>query len=155
MLHQRELSGFLFSTDPGLIDFDAVHTFLTTSYWSPGISRALVERAIANSIPFGVYERSQPHPDPHRQVGFARIVTDRATFAYMADVFITQPFRRRGLSKLLMHFIFDHPDLQGRRRICLMTRDAQGLYERYGFTYLDDPRRFMELVNRNTASGTP
>jgi len=117
---------------------DVIHGFLTASYWSPGISRALVERAVRNSVCFGVYEEG-------RQVGFARVITDQATFAYLADVFILEAHRGRGLAKALMSAIVADPRLQGLRRWVLATRDAHGLYERYGFTPLAKPQRFMEL----------
>jgi len=117
---------------------DVIHGFLTASYWSPGISRALVERAVRNSVCFGVYEQG-------RQLGFARVITDQATFAYLADVFILEAHRGRGLAKALMSAIVADPRLQGLRRWVLATRDAHGLYERYGFTPLAKPQRFMEL----------
>jgi len=125
-------------SDPARLDMDVIHGFLTASYWSPGISRALVERAVRNSVCFGVYEEG-------RQVGFARVITDQATFAYLADVFILEAHRGRGLAKALMSAIVADPRLQGLRRWVLATRDAHGLYERYGFTPLAKPQRFMEL----------
>ena len=125
-------------SDPERLDMDVIHGFLTATYWSPGISRALVERAVRNSVCFGVYEEG-------RQVGFARVVTDQATFAYLADVFILESHRGRGLAKVLMSAIVADPRLQGLRRWMLATRDAHKLYERYGFTPLAKPQRFMEL----------
>ena len=141
MPHELRHDSYIFSDNPALLDLTTIHAFLTNSYWSPGIARETVERATRNSIPFGVYDTSASTP---AQVGFARIITDRATFAYLADVFILEAHRRRGLSKLLIQHILSHPDLQGLRRVALMTRDAQGLYQQFGFTFLDDPRRFME-----------
>jgi GNAT superfamily N-acetyltransferase len=128
---------FIVSTDPTRLDVDTIHEFLTHSYWSEGIPRAVVERAIANSLCFGVFEAQ-------RQVGFARVITDYATFAYVADVFIVESHRGRGLGKFLMQCIVEHPRLQGLRRWTLATRDAHGLYKQFGFTELAHPERFME-----------
>jgi GNAT superfamily N-acetyltransferase len=116
-----------------------VHGVLSASYWSPGIPEDVVRRAIAGSLAFGVYAESGGG-----QVGFARVVTDRATFAYLADVFVVEAERRRGLSKWLMSIIVEHPDLQDLRRWLLGTRDAHGLYAQFGFTALRAPERFME-----------
>jgi GNAT superfamily N-acetyltransferase len=125
-------------SDPARLDMDVIHGFLTNTYWSPGISRERVERAVRNSLCFGVYEGD-------RQVGFARVVTDQATFAYLADVFIVETHRGQGLAKALMSAIVADARLQGLRRWMLATRDAHALYERYGFTPLAKPQRFMEL----------
>lgn len=123
--------------DPQRIDIAAVHAFLSQSYWSPGIPRGVVERAIANSLCFGVYLGAQ-------QVGFARVVTDKATFAYLADVFILESHRGKGLSKWLMEFITGHEELQGLRRFLLATKDAHSLYTQFGFEALANPSRMME-----------
>jgi GNAT superfamily N-acetyltransferase len=125
------------STDRQRIEAEVVHTFLSQSYWSPGIPRGVVERAIANSLCFGVYTGAQ-------QVGFARVITDKATFAYLADVFILEPHRGKGLSKWLMEFITGHEDLQGLRRFMLATKDAHSLYTKFGFAALANPSRMME-----------
>lgn len=117
---------FLISTDRSLLDIDLVHGYLSRSYWATGMPRAVLERGIENSLIFGIY-------DGNRQVGFARAITDLATYAYLSDVFVIEAYRGRGLSKWLMECIIAHPDLQGLRRFALFTRDAQGLYERYGF----------------------
>ena len=114
------------STARSRIDLDLVHDYLRGSYWAAGMPRDVLERAIENSLTFGVY-------DGQRQVGFARVITDCATYAYLSDVFIVETHRGRGLSKWLMECILAHPDLQGLRRFALFTRDASGLYERYGF----------------------
>jgi len=127
------------STDPQRIDVAAVHAFLAQSYWSPGIPREVVERAIANSLCFGVYRGAQ-------QAGFARVVTDKATFAYLADVFVLEPHRGKGLSKWLMAFITGHEALQGLRRFLLATKDAHGLYAQFGFEALANPSRMMESL---------
>jgi len=126
------------SSDKRSLDIDTIHGYLTQSYWSPGVPREVVERAIDGSLCFGVF-----HQD--KQIGFARVVTDKATFAYLADVFILEPHRGNGLSKRLMEVIFAHADLQGLRRFMLATKDAHGLYKQFGFTELGNPARFMEL----------
>ncbi len=124
-------------TDKARLDLDVIHGFLSASYWSPNVPREIVRRAIDNSLCFGVYIGDA-------QVGFARVITDLATFAYLADVFILEAYRGRGLSKRLMDAIVSHPQLQGLRRWTLITRDAHALYARYGFTPLATPDRFME-----------
>lgn len=127
------------STDPHRLDLDVIHGFLTArSYWAEGIPRDVVERSIRNSLCFGVY-------DEDRQVGFARVVTDRATYAYLADVFVLEAYRGRGFSKWLLECVFAHPDLQGLRRWQLSTRDAHSLYARYGFAPPSDPDRLLEI----------
>ncbi len=127
----------LVTTDPAKIDRDLVYGFLSQSYWARGIPREVLERGIANSLCFSLF-------DGDAQVGFARVATDRATFAYLADVFVLPTHRGRGLSKLLMETIVAHPDLQGLRRWVLVTRDAHGLYARYGFTPLAKVDGYME-----------
>lgn len=128
---------FEISTDPARIDLVAVHAFLTTSYWAAGIPLETVERSIRNSLCFGIYCADC-------QVGFARVITDRATFAYLGDVFVLPEHRGHGLSKWMMECIMAHPDLQGLRRWSLLTRDAHGLYQQFGFTELKSPQRWME-----------
>jgi GNAT superfamily N-acetyltransferase len=130
---------FTISSDPAVVDVDAVHAYLCTSYWAEDIPRDIVARAIANSIPFSVWHRT-------RQVGFARVVTDRATFAYLSDVYVLEAYRGRGLARRLMDAVMAHPDLQGLRRFSLTTRDAEGLYRRYGFSPLATPARHLEIV---------
>jgi GNAT superfamily N-acetyltransferase len=130
---------FLISTDPALLDLVVIHGYLTRSYWAPGISASVVARSIAGSLCFGVY-------DEGRQVGFARVITDRATFAYLADVFVLESHQGRGLGTWLVQVIVAHPDLQGLRRFALATRDAHGLYSRFGFAPLAAPDRHMEIV---------
>lgn len=141
------------STDTSLLDIDVIYTFLSTCYWSPEIARERVERAIRNSMCFGVYDTDLPrNTDPSKpsQVGFARVITDRATYAYLCDVFILESHRGRGASKLLMRTIVEHPELQGLRRFCLMTRDAHALYSRFGFGPTPDPTRYMERLDRES-----
>ena len=142
---------FLISTDPGLLDLAVIHDFLANrSYWAVGISPERQRRALAGSLCFGLYEHG-------RQIGLARVVTDRATFAWLCDVFVLEEYRGRGLSKWLMECVVAHPDLQGLRRIVLGTRDAHGLYARYGFKPLADPTRFLEIFHPDAyrQGGTP
>jgi GNAT superfamily N-acetyltransferase len=130
--------GYLVSSDPEKIDIEVVHRFLAGSYWARSIPIEVVRKSIEGSLCFGVYEGE-------RQVGFARVVTDRATFGYLADVFLVEGYRGRGLSKVLMEAILAHPDLQGLRRFLLATKDAHGLYEKFGFRPLAAPERFLEI----------
>lgn len=125
------------SSDPKRIDIRVVHGFLTTSYWAHNISEEVVRRSIEHSFCFGVYHEGT-------QVGFARVVTDRATFAYLADVFIIEQYRGRGLGQWLINTIVTHPELSGLRRWLLVTRDAHDLYRKCGFSELRNPERFME-----------
>jgi GNAT superfamily N-acetyltransferase len=129
---------FTVSTDRKLIDLDVVHDFLTKCYWAKGISRDVVARSIENSLCFGVYSEG-------RQVGFARVISDCATYAYIGDVFLLDSFRGRGLGKWLMECIMQHPRLQGLRRWSLVTQDAHGLYSKLGFEPLKKPQNYMEL----------
>jgi GNAT superfamily N-acetyltransferase len=134
----RERGGYLVSSDPARLDVDAIHAFLTTSYWSPGIPRTVVERAIAGSLCFGLFAGD-------RQIGFARVITDRATFAYLADVYVLDEHRGRGLGTWLIETVVAHPALRGLRRFVLVTRDAHGLYEKFGFRAIKSPENYMEL----------
>ena len=137
MLWQRDF--YTISTDKSRLDLDIIHRFLSEiSYWAKDRTFDQTKTAIENSICFGVY-------DSERQIGFARVVTDRSTFAYLGDVFILEEFRGRGLGKWLMETIISHPELQGLRRWVLATRDAHGLYEQFGFSRLKFPDRWMEL----------
>lgn len=124
------------------VDVEVVHRYLCEeSYWAKGISREMVERSIAHSIPFSVF-------DGDAQIGFARVISDRTTYAYIADVFVLPSHRGRGISKKLMAAITSHPELQGLRRWSLVTRDAHGLYEQFGFTALDAPERHMMRLRK-------
>lgn len=136
---ERGENGYLVSTDPAKLDIGLVQEFLASSYWARSIPREVVEKAVEGSLCFGVYGAG-------RQVGFARVITDRATFAYLANVFIVESHRGRGLARLLLETIFAHPDLQGLRRLLLVTRDAHGLYEKFGFRPLESPARHLEIV---------
>ena len=129
---------FVISTDRDRLDLDVVHGFLTGSYWAKGIPREIVVRSIENSLCFGVY-------DDGKQVGFARVISDYATYAYIADVFVLESHRGHGLGKWLMECVRRHPWLQGLRRWGLATMDAHGLYTKFGFTPLKTPERHMEL----------
>jgi N-acetylglutamate synthase-like GNAT family acetyltransferase len=130
--------GYEVSTDPARIDLDYVHRYLSQqSYWAGAIPRDVVARSVANALSFGLYAADGA------QVGFARVITDRATFAWLADVFIDPAQQGLGLGKALMDLIVAHPDLQGLRRFMLVTADAHGLYERYGFTAVENPERLM------------
>jgi GNAT superfamily N-acetyltransferase len=130
------------STNPSRLDLDVIHGYLSRSYWSPGIPRKTVERSIAGSLCFGAF-------DGQRQIGFARVITDRATFAYLADVFVLEEFQGRGIATRIMEAIVGHPELQNLRRWALVTRDAHRLYERFGFRPLANPDRHMEKVAAN------
>ncbi len=130
------------STDAARLDVNAIHAFLAATYWSPGIPLATVKRAIENSVCIGAYVKGQ-------QIGFARMVTDKATFAYLADVYVLEEHRGKGLSKRMMEALLQLEELQGLRRMMLATRDAHALYESFGFKALATPARFMELHNPN------
>jgi GNAT superfamily N-acetyltransferase len=134
---------FLISTDPERLNLHVVHGFLTSCYWAKGIPREVVARSIENSLCFGIYE------DSGAQVGFARVVSDFATVAYLGDVFVLESHRGRGLSKWLMECVVQHPALQNLRRWILLTRDAHGLYSQFGFTPVKSPERYMELHRPN------
>jgi len=136
------------TTDRGRLDVKAIHDYLARSYWSPGVSISIVQRAIANSLCFGLFCGQE-------QVGFARVVTDKATFAYLADVYVLEGHRGKGLSKWLLETILAHEDLQGLRRFLLMTRDAQGLYRQFGFREIADPTRAMEIYNPGGNASLP
>lgn len=134
---------YLISTDTSKLDIDLIYHYLSEeSYWALGIPRSVVEKSILNSICFGIYKAG-------KQLGFARVVSDKATFAYLADVFVLSDFRGKGLSKFLMRTIHAHPDLQNLRRWWLGTKDAHGLYAQFGWTRINDDvaKRFMQLHN--------
>jgi GNAT superfamily N-acetyltransferase len=134
------------STDRARMDVELIHRYLSQeSYWAPGIPRDLVERAIEHSLCFGAFAGDA-------QIGFARVITDFATFAYVADVFVLQSHRGRGVSKALMKAVRTHPELQRLRRWHLLTRDAHGLYQQFGFREVATPARHMEIEIRNAYS---
>ncbi|SDC13763.1 GNAT family N-acetyltransferase [Pedobacter soli] len=139
-------NGFIFSDKKELLDIDAIHHYLSTeSYWAKNIPFETVKRSIENSLCFGIYKNQE-------QVGFARWVTDKATFAWLCDVYIGENYRGQGLSKKLMSFMIFHPDLQGLRRYQLATLDAHGLYEQFGFAAIENPERQMGIVIPNIYS---
>ncbi len=137
MARKWRRGAYLVTTDKARLDLEMVHGFLKTSYWAAGISADVVMRSVENSLAFGLFRGDE-------QVGFARVVTDYATFAYLADVFVLEPHRGQGLGRWMMEVVFSHPELQGLRRWMLATRDAHGLYRKYGFTELERPQIFME-----------
>ena|SRR5438034_8861090 len=137
---------YVISTDPERLNLEFIHHFLAnTSYWAKGRPLTVLKRAIENSLNFGLYKGPE-------QLGFARVVTDRATFAWLADVFIIEDYRGKGLSKWLLETIVSHPELQGLRRWVLATKDAHELYRQFGFTQLNDPGRWMEKFGENVGS---
>lgn len=142
-----ECDGYVVSTDRRRLDLTRIHRFLSTSYWSPELPFEVMTKSIAGSMPFGVYGGEE-------QVGFARVVTDRATFAYLCDVYVEEEHRGRGLGQWLTEFVVAHPDLQGLRRFVLITRDAHWLYERIGFRPLAAPDRYMEVHRPNAYAGS-
>ncbi|WP_105254457.1 GNAT family N-acetyltransferase [Pseudoalteromonas sp. T1lg75] len=133
------MKGYRISTKHEDLDFEVIYQFISQSYWAMGIPRATLRKAIDNSLCFGVFENGGI------QVGFARLITDRATFAYLADVFVVEAHRGKGLSKWLVESIVSHPDLQGLRRMVLATRDAHGLYAQYGFKRIENPEILMQI----------
>jgi GNAT superfamily N-acetyltransferase len=136
---EYRLGEFVISTSRERLSLDVVHSFLTNCYWAKGIPREIVARSIEHSLCFGIYEGSGA------QVGFARVVSDFATVAYLGDVFVLESHRGRGLSKWLMQCVMQHPALQHLRRWILLTRDAHGLYSQFDFTLVSAPERYMEL----------
>jgi GNAT superfamily N-acetyltransferase len=130
------------TSDKSRMSVKAAHAFLSEAYWSPGVSLAIVQKAFDNSLCFAALAGGE-------QVGFARVVTDKATFAYLADVYVLQAHRSKGLAKRMVEAIQQHPELQGLRRFMLATRDAHDLYAKFGFAPLSAPGRFMELHNPN------
>jgi ribosomal protein S18 acetylase RimI-like enzyme len=134
--------GCVVSDDPSRLDRRTVHGFISGSYWAAGIPAATLDRAIDHSLCFGLYRGA-------RQIGFARVVTDRATFGYLCDVYVEESARGSGLGQWLVACVLEHPDLAGLRRLSLMTRDAQGLYQRLGFTPMADPTRYLEIHRPN------
>ena len=142
---EQHRGDYCVSTDPDRLDLSAVHDYLSKSYWSLGIPKEVVQRAMAGSICFGLFHKDL-------QVGFARVITDRATFAYLCDVYVLDTYQRQGLGQWLMEFVTNHPDLQGLRRFVLVTRDAHRLYDRFGFLPLARPEGYMELHQPNVYS---
>jgi GNAT superfamily N-acetyltransferase len=140
--YEERRGNFHISTAQDKLDIDAIHVFLNRVYWSEGISKDRVATAIANSLCFGIY-------DSATQVGFARVITDAATFAYLCDVYVLDAYRGRGLSRWMMEAICAHPSLQNLRRFSLVTRDAHGLYAKFGFTPLQNASGHMEILRQD------
>jgi len=139
-------NGFIFSDKKELLNIEAIHHYLSVeSYWAKNIPFETVKRSIENSLCFGIYKNLE-------QVGFARWVTDKATFAWLCDVYVEENYRGQGLSKKLISFMIFHPDLQGLRRYQLATLDAHGLYEQFGFAAIENPERQMGIVIPNIYS---
>jgi ribosomal protein S18 acetylase RimI-like enzyme len=138
MAHETLHDGCLISDDPARIDVDAVHAYLSHSYWAEGIPRELVARSLANSLALGIYAPGG------EQVGLVRVITDSATFAYLCDVYVLEAHRRRGLAQAAFALLMTHPRLQGLRRMQLITADAHGLYMKYGFNVVAEPECHME-----------
>lgn len=133
------MQDFNVSTDPNKVDLEVVFKFVSDSYWAKGIPRKTLVKAVQNSLVFGVYENNR------NMVGFARVVTDKATFAYLGDVFVLPAFQGKGLAKLLMQSIVSHPDIQGLRRFMLATRDAHSLYAKFGFQTVENSEMLMQI----------
>jgi len=148
MIHELHDRDILVSSDPARLDIDVIHGFLSRSYWAAGIPRETVERSIQHSICFGAFEEG-------RQVGFARVISDRATYAYVADVFVLPSHRGRSIGKRLMACITSHPELQDLRLWTLFTRDAHGLYRQYGFQDARYPDRLMEKRQTHAYGKSP
>jgi GNAT superfamily N-acetyltransferase len=136
MSHEWRRGEYVISDDHARLDVDVIHGYLKSSYWAAGRPLERVVLSIEHSLPLGLYKDD-------RQIGFARVVTDRATFAYLADVFVLEEFRGAGLGKWLVQIALAHPDLQNLRRWMLATKDAHGLYRQFGFTELKEPERWM------------
>jgi GNAT superfamily N-acetyltransferase len=140
---EKAVGTYLISTDRTRLDLDAIHTYLSEqSYWARGRSEEIIVRAIENSLPFGLYRSGA-------QVGFARVVTDWATFAWIADVYVLESDRGQGLGKALVDAVLEHPAVRGLPRVMLATADAHGLYAEYGFEALERPERFMAIESQN------
>ncbi|MBL7930902.1 MAG: GNAT family N-acetyltransferase [Bacteroidia bacterium] len=139
MIYEKTIGDYLFSVDKQKLQLDAIHHYLSVeSYWAQNIPIELVKKTIEGSVCFGVFHNG-------KQIGFARVITDHASFGYLADVYILEQHRKQGLSKELMKFIMTYPDFEKFRRFMLATRDAHGLYKQFGFRSLNEPDRFMEL----------
>jgi GNAT superfamily N-acetyltransferase len=138
-MHNEWKNGeLLVTTDQTKLDVSAIHDYLTRCYWAEGISREIVERSLRHSLCFGLFEANQ-------QIGLARVISDYATFAYLADVYVLEKYRGRGLAKWLMRCVQAHPQLQNLRKFVLVTRDAHELYRPFGFEAPKKPQNYMEL----------
>jgi ribosomal protein S18 acetylase RimI-like enzyme len=137
-----ERGDYAISTDPARFDLAALHAYLSRAYWSQGIPRETIAKALQGSLNFGLFHRGQ-------QIGLARVITDEATYAYLCDVYVLEEHRGQGLAKWLLEAVMAHPSLQGLRRFMLVTRDAQGLYSQFGFRVAARPEGVMEIVRPN------
>jgi N-acetylglutamate synthase-like GNAT family acetyltransferase len=136
-------NNYIISTDKALLQIPVIHQYLSVeSYWAQNIPLAIVQQSIEGSLCFGIYTK-----DEQQQIGFARVITDQATFAYLADVFVLANYRGIGLSKWLMEYILQYPSLQTIRRFMLATQDAHGLYQQFGFKALEKPERLMQILS--------
>jgi ribosomal protein S18 acetylase RimI-like enzyme len=149
MAHELNHAGYLISDDPARLDVDAIHAYLSRSYWCENIPRAIVQTATENSLCFGIY-----HPTAG-QIGLVRVVSDYATFAYLCDVYVLEAHRRHGLAKAAMRLLGNHPRLQGLRRLHLVTQDAHGLYRQFGFEVVKRPERHMEKCDPDVYRRAP
>lgn len=147
MIREFRRRDFLISTDKRKLQVKTIHRFLTKSYWSTGISIAKVRKSISHSVCFGVYHKE-------KQIGFARVITDYVRFGYLADVFIVEEYRGKGLSKWLMKSILEHRKLKNIQAWMLATRDAHGLYSQFGFEPLSEPKKYMHKENYNFRYGS-
>lgn len=139
MAYNKTIDGILYSSDKKLLQLNVIHAYLSQeSYWSQGIPEEIVRKSIEGSLCFAAYHEN-------KQIAFARVVTDKATFAYLADVFVIEAYRKKGVSKNLMQFIMECEEIKGIRKFMLATRDAHSLYEKYGFKSLAVPKNVMEI----------
>lgn len=143
MTHEWTRGAFVLSDDSARLDLQAMHDYLSQSYWSPGIPFETMAHAVAHSLSFGLYHDGA-------QIGFCRVITDYATFGYLADVYVLEAYRRQGLAEWMMRVVHDHPSLQGFRRWVLVTRDAHPLYAKIGYTALAEPEKYMEWRRRRS-----
>jgi GNAT superfamily N-acetyltransferase len=155
MTLEHRQDGYLISLDPERLDVDAIHAYLTRSYWAQGIPKAIVARSLRGSLCFGLYVQAGAGGAPGAQVGFARVISDLATFAYLCDVYVLEEHRGKGLSKWLVQVVLEHPDMAGLRRFLLATRDAHGLYSRYGFRALEGSTKMMEITRPDIYARNP
>lgn len=155
MYQEITVENFFISTDPKKLDIDLIYNFLSLqSYWAKNIPRNIVEKSLLFSLCFGIYELTTQSTIKH-MVGFGRVITDYATYAYICDVFIIQDYRGKGLGKFLIQTIKSHPELQNLRRWSLVTKDAHGLYRQYGFKELANPENYMEIKVQNAYLKNP
>lgn len=138
---------FMLTDDVAQMNLNSIHEFLSTSYWAQGIPKEIVARSMENSLCFGLFHTPSSPAEARHQIGFARVITDEATFAYLCDVYVLEEFRNQGLGQWLMEFVLSHPSLSFLRRFILVTRDAHALYRRFGFSAPVNPAGYMEIVH--------